>query len=165
MNKINHVNTPLPGDRGFRKTHGLRSAPEYNVWNGMKHRCHNPNYGGYRKYGARGIVVCDRWRESFEAFYADMGPRPSSKHSIEREDNDGPYSPDNCRWALPIEQMNNQRKTILVDVGGTMKTLRQIADEAGVPITVIQARHRLGYDVEKLTTRGKIAHRDRKKAR
>jgi hypothetical protein len=162
MNTDNHVNMPKHGERGFQKTHGLRKSPEYNSWNGIKHRCHNPNYGGYKKYGARGIRMCARWRDSFEAFYEDMGPRPSPRHSVDRVDNEGDYTPENCRWATPREQMNNQRKTIRVMVNGVEKTLREIADEAGVPITVIQSRYRLGYPVEKLTHPGKIAHRDRR---
>lgn len=122
----------------------------------MKHRCHNPNYSGFPKYGARGISVCDRWRNSFVDFYADMGPRPSAKHSIERVDNLGNYEPGNCRWALPIEQMNNQRKTVFIEVGGVRKTLRQIADEMGAPLGRIQQRYQLGYTIEKILAPGKI---------
>jgi hypothetical protein len=70
----------------------------------MKARCGKSNHPNWENYGGRGIKVCDRWLESYENFLADMGRRPSSKHSIDRVNNDGPYSKDNCRWATPKEQ-------------------------------------------------------------
>lgn len=82
---------------------------EYRIWRGIKSRCFNPKYFAYKWYGARGITMCERWANSFPAFYEDMGPRPK-KLSIDRINNDGNYEPGNCRWATSKEQAQNQRK-------------------------------------------------------
>lgn len=103
-------------------THGAtgRSNPRdpvYRVWTTMKERCSNPQNKNFARYGGRGIYVCERWRESYEAFRDDMGPRPAG-YSVERKDNDGPYSPENCIWASQKTQMMNRRVTILVEHDG-----------------------------------------------
>lgn len=85
--------------------------PEYHVWQAMRRRCRNKNCEDYQYYGARGIDVCDRWN-SFALFYADMGSRPSSGHSIDRIDVNKGYLPDNCRWATALEQRHNQRRKV-----------------------------------------------------
>ncbi len=89
--------------------HGMYKAPEFKAWVAIKQRCSNQKLPCYVNYGGRGISVCGRWLESFNNFYADMGDRPSEKHSIERKDNNGNYEPDNCKWATKSEQQRNLR--------------------------------------------------------
>jgi len=92
-----------------RTINGEFGSPEYLSWRSMKARCGNPNATGFKNYGARGITFCERWRD-FNAFLADMGRRPSPRHSLDRwPDADGNYEPTNCRWATALEQRHNRR--------------------------------------------------------
>src|SRR5687767_2577918 len=84
---------------------------EYRSWSGIKQRCLNAGNPAYPKYGGRGIAVCERWHGDFEAFLADMGPRPGPGYSIDRIDNSRGYEPDNCRWATYFQQARNTRAT------------------------------------------------------
>lgn len=93
--------------RAYRRG-GPRKAPEWRCWYNMIHRCTNPNSDLWKWYGGRGIEICTRWLTSYENFIADMGPRPSPHHSIDRINNDGNYEPKNCRWATRAEQQANK---------------------------------------------------------
>jgi hypothetical protein len=112
-------------------SHGQTGSRTYRIWTHIKTRCSNPKYNRYNRYAGRGIAVCDRWRESFEAFLADMGEAPDSM-SIERIDNDGNYEPGNCRWATIREQTRNRCSNIWVEYRGRRLVLKDYAEAVGV---------------------------------
>lgn len=91
------------------RSHGMSYKTEFFIWANMVQRCHNENNPNFLYYGARGVTVCDRWRHSFQAFYEDMGPRPSKQYTLDRINNDGNYEPGNCKWSTQKEQQNNRR--------------------------------------------------------
>lgn len=125
-------------------THGATvggKRREYRAWVHAKGRCHNPTDGKYRIYGARGIVVCEKWRDDFAAFLADMGPCPPGL-TLDRIDVNGNYEPGNCRWATPKEQANNMRSNVIVEHGGERLTLKQYAERTGQDYKALHARLR-----------------------
>lgn len=100
----------------------------------------------FKNYGGRGITVCERWLDSFESFYADMGPRPSAQYSLDRfPNNDGHYEPGNCRWAIPKEQATNRRPSPTTVVFSTGETINRASVRIGVPVKTIQARRERGW--------------------
>lgn len=122
------------------KTHGMSRTPEFRAWESAKARCYLPTNQRYQHYGARGIKMCAAWVESFAAFFADMGRKPSARHSLDRLDNDGHYEPGNCRWATPEEQNNNRSINRHVDVNGDRLTVAQASRRTGIPHGTILSR-------------------------
>lgn len=122
------------------KTHGMFGSPEWNAWASMRARCNNPNTRAFADYGGRGITVCEKWEASFEAFFADIGPRPSPQHQIDRIDNNAGYSPENCRWVTRSENMRNRR--ITKRYAGF--TLREWSEKTGANYNTLKTQARRG---------------------
>ncbi len=126
------------------RTHGASPrghlTAEYRAWRGMKTRCTNKNEPSYRYYGGRGISVSEQWLNDFQAFLADMGPRPSSQHSIERIDNSGNYEPSNCRWASRSEQAANKRNNRLITHDGLTLPISEWARQHGLKAGTLRRR-------------------------
>lgn len=129
--------------------HGLTNHPDYGLWHGILQRCNNPHDKTFYKYGARGISVCERWSR-FDCFLADMGPRPSGQHSIDRIDNDGDYKPENCRWATAIEQANNRRTNRLLTYKGKTLTLIEWVRNLGLNEERTRSRAKRHWSVERI---------------
>jgi hypothetical protein len=129
--------------------------PEWGSFNGMMSRCLNPNDKGYRRYGGRGITVCERWRVGgFWVFLADMGARPSPQHTIDRyPDNDGNYEPGNCRWATPKQQGRNRRSNRVIEFRGERRTVAEWSEVVGISrVTLLSRLDQLGWSVEEALT-------------
>ncbi len=123
-------------------SHGAGRTSIYKTWQQMRYRCGNPDHPQYADYGGRGITVCDRWR-SFESFREDMGERPIGM-SIDRINNDGPYSPDNCRWATVREQSANKRSNTFLETRFGRLTLMETARASGIKRETLAMRSRNG---------------------
>lgn len=134
------------------RTHGMTNSPTYQSWCSMITRCENQNRRHYASYGGRGILVCERWRHSFEAFLADMGERPKGT-TLDRINNDGNYEPGNCRWATSKQQANNKRKSVRVVVDGTEETIPDLASKNGLSMYTLYQRRRRGVRGREIVAR------------
>lgn len=130
-----------------------KTTKEYRAWVKLKSRCYIKSDTGYKRYGARGIKVCDRWINSFVNFSLDMGKCPSKYHSIDRVDNNGDYSPQNCRWATVSEQANNRRNNRIVEFNGLKMTCAQWERHLLLPHHVVSKRLYYGWSIEEALTR------------
>lgn len=139
-----------PSGRKNRR-HGLSHSPEYRAWDNARSRCRNPRNIKYQHYGARGISMCDRWLNSFDAFIADMGMKPGPGYSLDRVDNNGNYEPGNCRWATVSQQNNNRSFNRFLTVGGKRVTVAEASRMTGVPHGTIISRLDAGKSDDEAT--------------
>jgi hypothetical protein len=128
----------------MRELHGMTGTPEHRAWKDMKKRCYGRYAHNYKNYGGRGIRVCDEWLKSFTVFYEDIGPRPSSKHSLDRTDNDGNYEPGNVRWATRLEQATHRTTSRLITIGGNTKHLGEWCRTFNVHPATVHTRVSMG---------------------
>lgn len=130
--------------------HGLTKHPLFSVWKGMLTRCNNPNSNSFIHYGARGIVVSAEWRDDFGQFFRDMEPTWRRGLTIERDDNDGPYSKANCRWIPKSEQARNRSFCIYFDTPQGRLTMTEAARIFGISLFALRRRVRLGWPADQL---------------
>lgn len=136
----------------FSITHNKSDSKIYLVYRNMRDRCYNTKNKSFKDYGNRGIYVCERWLESFENFYMDMGDPPEGK-TLDRIDNNGPYSPENCRWASVTEQNRNTRNSIKLNYKGKTKHISELAEEFKINPATLRARlFKYKWDEEKSLT-------------
>ena len=127
-------------------THGLYDHASYNSWHAMMARCYTPSTEGYYRYGGRGIKVCDRWKD-VRNFVADMGYRTKGC-IIDRKDNDGNYTPENCKWSTPTEQANNRTTSVKIKYKGVTDSVRGWAERTGLSTHIIYRRRKAGLPIE-----------------
>ena len=123
-------------------THNQRHTKLYEVWKTMKQRCLNPNHKSYHNYGGRGIIVCDEWKNNYQAFYEwSMNNGYKEGLSIDRINNDGNYEPSNCRWADRITQCNNTRQNKPIEINGVSKTITQWSKDYNISANLVRSRY------------------------
>jgi hypothetical protein len=139
------------GCNSNRTRKGMSKTKEYKSYISMLYRCTNKRADNYANYGGRGIKVCKRWSgvDGFHKFIEDMGPKPTPKHSIDRINVNGNYTPKNCRWATNKQQLNNTRKTIYLTYENITKTISEWSDLLGIKQVTIRARINRGYNISK----------------
>ena len=136
-----------------KRTHGMSRTPEHKAWLSMRRRCHQPKDMSYKSYGARGIVVCDEWRYSFESFFRDMGLKPFPNSSLDRIDNSGNYCKENCRWSDTKTQMNNRRSNRWIEFNGERKTIAEWSAITGLAHSAILKRLNRGLTPSDILTK------------
>jgi hypothetical protein len=149
------VSTRIALNKAQAKEVRVNDHPLYPIWLAIRQRCYNKKHKHYAGYGGRGITMCDRWRLSrngrsgFYAFVEDMGPRPDGGYSIERLDNNGNYSPDNCEWRTQKEQCVNRRNNRIVEFKGQKMAMIQAIEASGLTAWTVYQRLQRGWDVDR----------------
>jgi hypothetical protein len=146
------------GLRGFRHgaTKGHSLTTEYKIWSAMLQRCSDPNGPDWMRYGGRGILVCPQWRSSYLTFLAEVGKRPSPKHSLDRIEVDGNYGPGNVRWATAKTQARNRTSTRFIEFEGEKLCLAEWSERKGFGLNVLARRIDAGWSIQRsLTTPSK----------
>lgn len=129
-------------------THGKTNTPEYQVWLGIIKRTEDPTHQSWKNYGGRGLKMCDKWRNSFEAFLADVGLRPSKGHSLDRLNNSLGYFPENCAWKTSVQQARNRRNNHLITYKNETITLAEMTERLGFTKHMLRQRLNSGMTVE-----------------
>jgi hypothetical protein len=150
---VNHKRRSGPQANAYKHGHGRHGpqSSEYRTWSGMKGRCMNPKNPKFLIYGGRGITVRARWME-FLNFLADMGPKPTPSHSIERVDRNGNYEPGNCIWATQSVQQRNRSTNRILTFNGVTKTMTDFAADYGLRVGTLWNRLDLGWPIKSALT-------------
>lgn len=132
---------------------GRSSHPLYKIWYQMMRRCYNEKASAYNRYGGRGITVCEEWHDflAFLKWSDSVGGRPEG-YTLDRINNDGPYSPENCRWATMRDQSRNKSDNIIIEYNGKSQTLTDWANELGIKQITFHNRYVRGWSIERMMT-------------
>lgn len=142
-------------EQGGQRTHGMSGTQEYRAWLSMWSRCTRKKNKAYKDYGGRGISVCTRWA-SFENFLADVGLKPTAEHRLDRHDNEGNYTPNNCGWVTVQDSNTNTRATLRVHYQGEHMSLAEAARLAEVPYKTAHHRYHLGLPLYVVLQKGRL---------
>lgn len=141
------------------RRHGMTKHPAYAVWRSMRQRCESPTHPAWRNYGGRGIAVCAAWAEAFENFWADMGPTWAPGLDLDRADNSGSYTPENCRWVSRRVNARNKRNRLVIGTPEGPMQLAEAAERSGLGVTTLHYRHANGWPPERMFDRPDVRNR------